>query len=243
MLREWKFILVGIIFVVFFALSINHINQMNIKKSNEKILIQEKLEKEKKAMEKAIRKDNLKKIKPIYQNVAEYELYHCNKNGLLQGSYAKKACKMVNFMMVNNAYNDMKVDISDLRKLGYDCDFDYKKAQLDFNYQNLLSLNFNGKFIKDMNYAFPNENDIISNNSYTFTLKDALDDGLPIMLWMVPNKDKGLKNGHLITVFEYKEKNGKIEYSFYDTFNRELKRDLGEFMQRWKIAEINILKK
>lgn len=243
MRRELKFIILGIIFIIFFAFIFHNIYQKKLFLYNEKILKEVKLAKEKEIRDRAQRIENLNSIKPIYQNVTEYQMYHCNKEGMLQGSYAKKACKMVNFIMVNNAYNDIKVDIGDLKKMGYDCDFDYKKAQLDFNYQQLLELRFNGKFITDLNHQYPDVEKIISNKKEYFTLKDAIDDGLPVMLWMVPKKDKTLKNGHLITVYKYKEQDGKLTYYFYDTFNKDLSRNLNEFMSRWKIAELFIFKK
>ncbi|MEG0686041.1 MAG: hypothetical protein RR425_02025, partial [Erysipelotrichales bacterium] len=70
---------------------------------------------------------------------------------------------------------------------------------------------------------------------------DALDNDIPVMIWMVPNKDQKLDKGHLITVYKYKIENGKTEYYFYDTFNKkEPSRKLSSFMERWKIAHLHI---
>lgn len=184
------------------------------------------------------RKNSLKNIEPIFQNVTAYDDYQC-QGALLKGSYAKKACKMFNFMMVNNAYNDIKTDINNLRELGYDCDFDYQKAKEDFKYQKYLGLEYHDNLIDDLNYQYPNKDNIVLNKKPTFTLNEALADGLPVMLWMVPANNGNIAKGHLITLYQYH----KNHYYFYDTFNKDLKRDFNEFIQRWKIAEVHIYKK
>lgn len=225
-----------IFFIVFYYGAEDALNVVKDETRSKNEILQKEIE----AKMLSQRINNLNNIEPIYQDVDEYNKYPC-QGKILKGAYNKKACRMFNFIMFNNAYNDIKTDIDQLHDLGFDCDFDYVKAKDVFKYNQYLGLYYHDSLISDLNYHYPNTNHIIQNNKDNFTLLDALNDGVPIMLWMVPKKTGSIKDGHLIMVYKYDEKNH--EFYFYDTFNKQLSRELTDFLQRWVIAELHIYKK
>ncbi|MDL2211253.1 hypothetical protein LJB88_00030 [Erysipelotrichaceae bacterium OttesenSCG-928-M19] len=180
----------------------------------------------------------------IYQKQKKYQRYDCPDDGaFLTDDFAIHGCMVFNFTMVNNAINNKQTSIKELYNNGYRCHFDYEKAKDEFGYSEYQKIDISNEFTNDINYEFENKDDIVKNGKKTFVLKDILQyNKTPIMVWLVPNNDTTLDEGHLVTIYKYEKQNQEEHFYFYDTFNQKTpSRDFNEFITRWKIAQLYLL--